>query len=66
MVVVVAHHDVLVAIVPEERVRRHLHQPLRLLSVPVSRVLEPAKVVELNRDNRASLRVLDLEVGITK
>jgi hypothetical protein len=66
LILVVSNHHVLICIVPEKRVRSHLHNLEFTLGVgcvcSVVRVL--FKVFQVNGDHGASLGVLDLEMVI--
>ena len=65
MVVLVSHHEILVAIVPEKWMRLHLNELIcRSGRVALSIVLETLQMVQLNGDDAARLRVLDLECAI--
>ena len=65
MIVLVPDHEILIAIVPEERMRLHLDQLVgRSCCVALSIVLEALQVVKLNRDDASRLGVLDLKCAI--
>ena len=61
-VILVSYHQVLVAIVPEQRVSLDLDQLVRgSFGFTISVVLEAVQMVKLDWDDRARLRVLNLE-----
>ena len=62
LIVLIAAHQILVAIMPEQRVGLHLDQlMLRRGSIAISIVLVPIEMVQLHRDDRARLWVLNLK-----
>ena len=61
-VILVSYHQVLVAIVPEQRMSLDLDQLVRgSFGITISVVLEAVQMVKLDRDDRARLRVLNLK-----
>ena len=64
LIKIISHNQVLVAIMPEERMRLHLDNTLSRISwLLVCRILELLEMVKLDWDDRASFRILNLKLA---
>ena len=62
VIIFISHDQILVAVMPEERMSLNLNELVgRCGSVTLCVVLEALKMVQLDRDDRAGLRILDLK-----
>ena len=67
LVKIISRNQVLVGIMPEERMGLHLDDTLSCISwLLVSCVLELFEVIKLDWDDGASFRVLNLELALEK